>query len=397
MDHTYSARMASREEELSTAAALVSLSGKKEGAVLMHLPSVRVENHILQSHSEARKQLFRSLLTTEVQTHSVPPSPMLHSLLSKTNMRLNKNERKNPSAIGGRQQVKNNFPEKLFDILQNSQHDDVLRWLPGGDAFIIMNNHLFVSEILATYFKRCQFTSFTRKLIRWGFQRLSKRGVLMGAYSHKLFRRNNRNLCKIMSCKVNNDMETDERIMSAAKSASLGNRIMRDKRPVCSKNGFARPRVEATMQNNEVPYSSMRTQIRLFSKRRRYRQRIIQVLESQQRTLLNMTLNTNTRTTSNLFSQMNSIDQPNLQAERVIEAAYRVLDRGNAISNKASIIPRDFDASSPLLPMKATYNSYTCESMLIMASRHPIQKKPKVMKGKGDNGSLLPEIHFVNS
>ena len=379
MDHTYSARMASREEELSTAAALVSLSGKKEGGVLMHLPRVRVENHILQSYSEARKQLFRSLLTTEVETHSVPPSPMLHSLLSKANMRLvNKNERKNPSAIGGRQQVKNNFPEKLFDILQNSQHDDVLRWLPGGNAFIIMNNHLFASEILPTYFKRCQFTSFTRKLIRWGFQRISKPGVLMGAYSHKLFRRNNRNLCKIMSCKVNNDMETDERVMSAAKSASLGNRIMRDKRPVCSENGFARPRVDATMQNNEVSYSSMKTQIRLFSKRRRYRHRIIQVLEAQQRTLLNMTLNTrNTRTTSNLFSQMNSIDQPNLQAERVIEAAYRVLDRGNAISNKASIIPRDFDASSPLLPMKAPYNSYTCESMLIMASRHPIRKKAK--------------------
>jgi hypothetical protein len=100
------------------------------------------------------------------------------------------------------EESKKNFPEKLFEILENPEHSEILKWLPGGKAFIIMDKKRFAGEILSSYFKQTQFTSFTRKLSRWKFVRVP-RGPFMGAYYHKLFRKDHKDLCKLMSC--NND------------------------------------------------------------------------------------------------------------------------------------------------------------------------------------------------
>ena len=100
------------------------------------------------------------------------------------------------------EKIKKNFPEKLFEILENPDHAEILKWLPGGKAFIIMDKKRFASDLLPLYFKQTQFTSFTRKLSRWKFVRVP-RGPFMGAYYHKLFRKDHKDLCKLMSC--NND------------------------------------------------------------------------------------------------------------------------------------------------------------------------------------------------
>lgn len=100
------------------------------------------------------------------------------------------------------EKIKKNFPEKLFEILENPDHAEILKWLPGGKAFIIMDKKRFASDLLPLYFKQTQFTSFTRKLSRWKFVRVP-RGPFMGAYYHKLFRKDHKALCKLMSC--NND------------------------------------------------------------------------------------------------------------------------------------------------------------------------------------------------
>lgn len=95
--------------------------------------------------------------------------------------------------------VKRNFPQKLFDLLQLGFHADIVTWLPGGTAFIVIDKRRFANEILPGYFKESQYTSFTRKLSRWKFTRVS-RGPYMGAYYHKYFKRDNRSLCKFMTC-----------------------------------------------------------------------------------------------------------------------------------------------------------------------------------------------------
>jgi len=104
------------------------------------------------------------------------------------------------TALGKCSGRKKNFPSKLFDVISDEAHSDIVQWLPGGKAFIIHDKKRFASDILPRYFKQSQFTSFTRKLTRWNFQRVT-RGLLMGAYFHKHFQEDNPSLCRMMSCK----------------------------------------------------------------------------------------------------------------------------------------------------------------------------------------------------
>ncbi len=93
------------------------------------------------------------------------------------------------------------FPLKLHDIVSDASTDDIVRWLPSGKAFIIADKKRFASEILPRCFQQnCQFTSFTRKLTRWRFNRIP-RGPLIGAYYHKLFVQGCRDMCYHMTCK----------------------------------------------------------------------------------------------------------------------------------------------------------------------------------------------------
>jgi hypothetical protein len=68
-----------------------------------------------------------------------------------------------------------------MDILKGEEESDVVCWLPHGKAFIIYKKKAFASTVLPKYFKATKFTSFTRKLNRWGFTRVT-RGPEMGRY-----------------------------------------------------------------------------------------------------------------------------------------------------------------------------------------------------------------------
>lgn len=72
-----------------------------------------------------------------------------------------------------------------MEILSNSQLSDIITWLPNGKGFIILQKRKFATEVMPMYFKHSKFTSFTRKLNRWGFTRVT-RGPESGAYYHKV-------------------------------------------------------------------------------------------------------------------------------------------------------------------------------------------------------------------
>eukprot|EP00543_Licmophora_paradoxa_P000571 CAMPEP_0202448488 /NCGR_PEP_ID=MMETSP1360-20130828/7301_1 /ASSEMBLY_ACC=CAM_ASM_000848 /TAXON_ID=515479 /ORGANISM="Licmophora paradoxa, Strain CCMP2313" /LENGTH=239 /DNA_ID=CAMNT_0049066081 /DNA_START=9 /DNA_END=728 /DNA_ORIENTATION=+ len=91
------------------------------------------------------------------------------------------------------------FPQRLMEMLDNDSHSEIMTWLPHGKAFIIYKKKTFAAEVLPNYFKQSKFTSFTRKLNRWGFTRITQ-GPETGAYFHKLFRRESPRLCLQMSC-----------------------------------------------------------------------------------------------------------------------------------------------------------------------------------------------------
>jgi HSF-type DNA-binding len=92
---------------------------------------------------------------------------------------------------------------QLLDILTNPENTDMIAWLPHGNGFMIHKKKTFANDVLPKYFKASKFTSFTRKLNRWGFTRVP-RGPETGAYFHKLFRRDKPELCLQMTSNSGN-------------------------------------------------------------------------------------------------------------------------------------------------------------------------------------------------
>mmetsp|Transcript_30479 Transcript_30479/g.43222 ORF Transcript_30479/g.43222 Transcript_30479/m.43222 type:complete len:432 (+) Transcript_30479:262-1557(+) len=91
------------------------------------------------------------------------------------------------------------FPIKLLKVLATAEYSDVITWMPHGKSFMICQPKVFVLDILPTHFKQAKYSSFTRKLHRWGFQR-HLRGNEAGAYFHNLFQRGRLDLVEKMSC-----------------------------------------------------------------------------------------------------------------------------------------------------------------------------------------------------
>lgn len=84
-------------------------------------------------------------------------------------------------------------------VLCQKDFNGIITWLPDGKSFTIVRPKAFVNEILPKYFKQAKYSSFTRKLHRWGFQR-HLRGEEAGAFFHKLFQRGRLDLVEKMTC-----------------------------------------------------------------------------------------------------------------------------------------------------------------------------------------------------
>mmetsp|Transcript_117818 Transcript_117818/g.175995 ORF Transcript_117818/g.175995 Transcript_117818/m.175995 type:complete len:323 (-) Transcript_117818:142-1110(-) len=91
------------------------------------------------------------------------------------------------------------FPMKLMKVLSNKDFEDIISWTPSGKAFSILKPKQFVADILPDHFKSAKYSSFTRKLHRWGFMR-HYRGDESGAFYHPDFQRDRLDLVEQMSC-----------------------------------------------------------------------------------------------------------------------------------------------------------------------------------------------------
>jgi hypothetical protein len=81
-------------------------------------------------------------------------------------------------------------------------HDHIICWTHDGLTFVVKKPSLLVSEVLPNYFKEVKYSSFTRKLHRWGFNKIL-RGKELSAYFHKDFRRGDYERCAQMTCSKN--------------------------------------------------------------------------------------------------------------------------------------------------------------------------------------------------
>jgi len=104
------------------------------------------------------------------------------------------------------------FPQKLMELLSREDAQEFIRWVPKGDAFVILNESSFAAKV-SEFFKRTKLASFKGKLYRWGFRRI-KKGVNSGSYFHTLFLRDNPSLCLRMRHVVKYKPETEAKVSS---------------------------------------------------------------------------------------------------------------------------------------------------------------------------------------
>lgn len=55
-----------------------------------------------------------------------------------------------------------------------SRDEYCIAWLADGNSFVVRNPEEFTREVLPRFFKKTKFTSFVRKLYRWGFKQVNR-------------------------------------------------------------------------------------------------------------------------------------------------------------------------------------------------------------------------------
>jgi len=98
--------------------------------------------------------------------------------------------------------AKHTFPQRLQVILDDPILSDIICWLPEGECFVILRPDQLCSRVLPHYFSpdtSLKYSSFKRKLNRWGFHQIRK-GPDTGAFHHPLFKRDQPDLCLRMDC-----------------------------------------------------------------------------------------------------------------------------------------------------------------------------------------------------
>jgi hypothetical protein len=88
---------------------------------------------------------------------------------------------------------------QLMKVLSNRNFAHIITWMPSGRSFSILKPKLFATEILPDHFKSAKYSSFTRKMHRWGFMR-HYRGEESGAFYHKDFQKDRLDLVEKMAC-----------------------------------------------------------------------------------------------------------------------------------------------------------------------------------------------------
>jgi len=113
------------------------------------------------------------------------------------------------------------FPEKLMQAMMENPNEDAVAWLPDGKSFVVVRPNQFVDLVLKKVFKECKYSSFVRKLHRWGFVRLTS-GTGTDCFHHPLFQKNRTDLCLLISC-TPRDSKGEPKVNSAIIAAGLQN------------------------------------------------------------------------------------------------------------------------------------------------------------------------------
>jgi hypothetical protein len=66
------------------------------------------------------------------------------------------------------------FIQKLYSMLDDNTHQNLIIWNPSGQSFSVYNAKSFSKEVLPSHFKHSNFSSFVRLLNMYGFHKINK-------------------------------------------------------------------------------------------------------------------------------------------------------------------------------------------------------------------------------
>mmetsp|Transcript_31868 Transcript_31868/g.48489 ORF Transcript_31868/g.48489 Transcript_31868/m.48489 type:complete len:272 (-) Transcript_31868:476-1291(-) len=140
------------------------------------------------------------------------------------------------------------FPQRLMEILSDPAHTDTIMWCPNGRIFTIIDRQKFALTVLPKYFggKEIKYASFSRKLKRWNFRRVTMKGRGPVSYHHEYFQRDNEALCTQMYC---NNIRAK---FAVAKTTSEEKNKESSKHSSSDYKGYAPTMVEVIASNSAV-------------------------------------------------------------------------------------------------------------------------------------------------
>jgi hypothetical protein len=105
-----------------------------------------------------------------------------------------------PKPTKARKRHVKSFPVKLMESIHEYYDETIVAWLADGKSFVVVEPDAFCDKVLSKAFKGGKYSSFVRKLNRWGFGRLVS-GTGMDCFHHPLFQRNRMDRCILITCR----------------------------------------------------------------------------------------------------------------------------------------------------------------------------------------------------
>ncbi|KAI0312213.1 hypothetical protein OF83DRAFT_1147139, partial [Amylostereum chailletii] len=109
------------------------------------------------------------------------------------------------------------FLQKLYEMVNDPNNNDLIRWSDGGDSFVVLDHERFAREVLGRWFKHQNFQSFVRQLNMYGFHKIPslQQGVLRSEsdtevwnFEHVHFRQGQPDLLCLISRKKQTNQPT---------------------------------------------------------------------------------------------------------------------------------------------------------------------------------------------
>lgn len=93
------------------------------------------------------------------------------------------------------------FAETLMNLLIGEEYSKIVTFLPDNQSFGIINSKVFADEVMPKVLGIRSFSSFVRKLHRWGFERImEKKTHDVDVFRHHLFRKGDWASCRKVKC-----------------------------------------------------------------------------------------------------------------------------------------------------------------------------------------------------